>query len=52
MVSFSPGAMKVRILASFTAARNGMRSNFSIAISSQPDVWAIASIRSTPGISG
>ena len=48
----SPGLTKPRIFASFTAARNGMRSNFWSAIRSQPDVCAIASINNTPGING
>src|SRR5436309_1644241 len=48
----SPGVTKVRSLASFTAARRGIRVNLDMAISSQPEVCAIASISSTPGISG
>src|ERR1700757_5060284 len=47
-----PGMTKERSFASLTAARNGMRSNLVAAITSQPDVCAIASISSTPGISG
>ena len=43
---------KVRSFASFTAARNGMRVKPGGAMISQPDVCAIASISSTPGISG
>ena len=52
IVSSSPGVTKPRILASLTAARNGMRSNFISASSSQPEVCAIASISSTPGMIG
>src|ERR1700722_10656927 len=47
-----PGMTKERSFASLTAARNGIRSNLVAAITSQPEVCAIASIKSTPGISG
>ena len=50
--SFWPGVTKVRSFACFTAAKNGMRVNLCIAIKSQPEVWFIVSIRSTPGIKG
>ena len=51
-VRSSPGATKPRILASLTAARNGIRSNFIKPTSSQPEVCAIDSISSTPGMIG
>src|SRR6476659_900353 len=51
-MSFCPGPTKVRSLASFTAARNGMRWNLCVATSIQPAVCAMHSISSTPGISG
>src|SRR6185437_1276483 len=50
--SFSPGATKVRSLASFTAARNGILAKLVRPMISQPDVCAMDSISSTPGISG
>jgi len=51
-VSNSPGDTKPRILASLTAARNGMRSNFIRASNSHPEVCAIDSISKTPGMIG
>src|SRR4029079_3839051 len=50
--SACPGVTKVRSLTSFIAARNGIFSNLVRAMISQPDACAIASISSTPGISG
>src|SRR5690242_17062603 len=52
MVKSSPGKTEPRTLASLTAARMGMRSNFSTPSSSHPEACAIDSIKSTPGISG
>jgi len=43
---------KDRSFASFTAAKNGMRLNLVTAMSSQPEVCAIASMSRTPGING
>ena len=50
--SFCPGDTKERSLASFTAAKNGMRVNLVSPMISQPEAWFIVSISSTPGISG
>ena len=47
-----PGVTKVRNLASLTAAKNGMRLKLLAATISQPEVCAMVSISSTPGISG
>src|SRR5262249_787024 len=47
-----PGVTKERSFASLTAARSAMRSNFVAAMASQPEVCAIVSMSSTPGISG
>ena len=52
IVSNWPGLTKPRILASLTIARNGMRSNFITPSRSQPELCAIASVRSTPGMIG
>jgi hypothetical protein len=47
-----PGNTKVRNFASLTDARKGIRSNFVSPMMSQPEVCAIDSTRSTPGIKG
>src|SRR2546423_1161001 len=52
IVSNWPGLTNPRILASFTIARNGIRSNFSAPRISQPELCAIASVSSTPGMIG
>ena len=41
-----------RSFASFSAAKNGMRVKLVTAMTSQPEVCAMASMSSTPGISG
>ena len=52
IVSNCPGLTNPRILASLIIARNGMRSNLVRARRSQPELCAIASVKSTPGMIG
>src|SRR5450631_634117 len=52
IVNSWPGLTKPRILASFTIARNGMRSNFVTPSNNQPELCAIASVSNTPGMIG
>src|SRR4029079_11216978 len=47
-----PGVTQVRSLTSFSADRNGLSRKLVRPMISQPDACAIASISSTPGISG
>src|SRR3954470_14440385 len=51
-MSAVPGVTKVRNFTSLSAARNGIFLNLLCAMISQPEACAIASVSSTPGISG